>query len=48
MSDSIRYLFIIIRQTQLKIQSIIQIRNNRILVITKSTIPMLIIARDIA
>lgn len=48
MSDSIHYLFVIICQVQLRIQSIIQIRNNRILVVTRPTIPMLIIARDIA
>lgn len=43
MSDSVHYLFIIIHRAQLRIQSIIQIRNNRILVITRPTISMLII-----
>lgn len=43
MSDSVHYLFIIIHRAQLRIQSIIQIRNNTILVITRSTISMLII-----
>lgn len=43
MSDPVHYLFIIIHRAQLRIQSIIQIRNNRILVVTRPTIPMLII-----